>query len=74
MVELKLAVEQLMAEVKMLRNMQTNTRNSHQTFRNTGALLTTSYATVFIFFLNFPYAYLDVAVATVVKKLRPCKF
>ena len=43
-VELKLAVEQLMAEVKMLRNMQTNTRNSHQTFRNTGALLRTSYA------------------------------
>ena len=52
MVELKLAVEQLMAEVKMLRNMQTNTRNSHQTFRNTGALLTTSYATVFIFFIR----------------------
>ena len=54
MVELKLAVEQLMAEVKMLRNMQTNTRNSHQTFRNTGALLTTSYATVFIFLKKFP--------------------
>lgn len=34
LVELKLSQEQVMAEVKMLRNMQTNTRNSHQTFRN----------------------------------------
>jgi hypothetical protein len=31
--ELKLSVEQLGAEVKMLRNVQINTRNSHQTFR-----------------------------------------
>jgi hypothetical protein len=33
LVDLQLMVEQVMAEVKMLRNMQTNTRNSHQTFR-----------------------------------------
>jgi hypothetical protein len=33
-VDLKLSLEQVMAEVKMLRNIQTNTRNSHQTFRN----------------------------------------